>query len=183
MKLIDLLVRDLPVRGGWRDGCLHASQDRYGDIYSYYESYFLRVLTCELADDWKTAIITREQYEAALDADSNPVWDGEGVPTVRCVCEIEVPGGWRKCRINYVSSKIIVYQMIESGQEYSSMVAYFRCRPIRTNEQRKRDFSIGAMERAWEQATKKPACNFYAIYDAIAEGKIPGVRLDDESGI
>ena len=81
MKLIDLLVQELPKRGGWPDGALNATQDKDGQVcfsagavpeFGYVaweggdwcgnEFYTTR------ASDYDTAIITREQYEAALAA-------------------------------------------------------------------------------------------------------------------
>lgn len=81
MKLIDLLVKELPRRGGWPEGALNATQDKDGQVcfsagavpeFGYVawdggdwlgnEFYTTR------ASDYDTAIITREQYEAALTA-------------------------------------------------------------------------------------------------------------------
>ena len=81
MKLIDLLVKELPKRGGWPDGALNATQDKDGQVrfssgavprFGYVaweggdwcenEFYTIR------ASDYATAIITRDQYEAELAA-------------------------------------------------------------------------------------------------------------------
>lgn len=81
MKLIDLLVKELPKRGGWPDGALNATQDEDGEVnfsedatpvfgsvawhdgdWCGNEFYTIR------ASDYDTAIITREQYEFALAA-------------------------------------------------------------------------------------------------------------------
>lgn len=72
-------------------------------------------------------------------------WNGEGLPPVGCECEREVPRGWSRCRINYASSAIIVYQMLESGNEYASTLSAFRFRPIRSEEERKRDDRIASL--------------------------------------
>lgn len=81
MKLLDLLVKELPHRGGWFEGALNATQDKDGLVcfsdgavpeFGYFaweggdwcgnEFYTTR------ASDYDTAIVTREQYEAALAA-------------------------------------------------------------------------------------------------------------------
>lgn len=81
MKLIDLLVKELPKRGGWPEGALNATQDKDGEVcfsagavpefgYAAWaggdwcgnEFYTIR------ASDYATAIVTREQYEASLAA-------------------------------------------------------------------------------------------------------------------
>jgi hypothetical protein len=87
MKLIDILVRELPNRGGWKENVKTMTQDKGGDIYGYdclspilkecqmwasqsnnnlvIES---KIVVNELSSDWNVAVITREQYEAALAA-------------------------------------------------------------------------------------------------------------------
>lgn len=92
MKLIDILVEELPKRGGWPDGAARLAQDPDGDIqmlsnrHAYlvsvgwtgdgrsdcYGQYAARKLE-PLASDYATAIITREQYEAAL-AEKDDGW-------------------------------------------------------------------------------------------------------------
>lgn len=81
MKLLDLLVKELPKRGGWPDGALNATQDKDGEVcfsdgavpefgYAAWEggdwcgSEFHTIR----ASDYAAAIITREQYESALEA-------------------------------------------------------------------------------------------------------------------
>uniref|UniRef100_A0AAU6W4J2 Uncharacterized protein n=1 Tax=Pseudomonas phage Aurca01 TaxID=3138527 RepID=A0AAU6W4J2_9VIRU len=43
---------------------------------------------CELADDCRDAIVTRDQWQAAVDSLKSPAWNGEGLPPVgKAVCE------------------------------------------------------------------------------------------------
>jgi len=47
----------------------------------------------EVADDYRTAIVTRAEWQAAVDALNTPLaikeeWDGEGLPPVGTVCKI-----------------------------------------------------------------------------------------------
>ena len=91
MKLIDILVEELPKSGGWLRDVKTMTQDRIGNIWGY-DCYSPRlkgglwssksgddlvrdskVEARNLAVDWNTAIITREQYEAALAA-KNEGW-------------------------------------------------------------------------------------------------------------
>lgn len=92
MKLIDMLVEELPKRGGWRHDVKTMTQDKWKDIWGYnccqpwlkYSGWWVsksgadlvnnsKIEVTELAIDWQTAIITREQYEAALAA-KNDGW-------------------------------------------------------------------------------------------------------------
>nr|DAM87631.1 MAG TPA: hypothetical protein [Caudoviricetes sp.] len=81
MKLIDLLVKELPRRGGWPDGALNATQDEDGGVnFSEGATPVFGLVAWHdgdwcgnefhtiTASDYDTAIITREQYEYALAA-------------------------------------------------------------------------------------------------------------------
>ena len=81
MKLIDLLVKELPHRGGWPDGALNATQDKDGQVcfsagavpefgYVAWEGgdWLGTEFYTTRASDYATAIITRKQYESALSA-------------------------------------------------------------------------------------------------------------------
>lgn len=81
MKLIDLLVKELPKRGGWPEGALNATQDKDGEVcFSSSATPEFGLAAWEGGDwcgnefhtirasDYDTAIITRAQYEAALAA-------------------------------------------------------------------------------------------------------------------
>lgn len=101
MKLIDILVEELPKMGGWPEGASRLAQDPDGDIqmlsnrHAYlvsvgwtgdgrsdcYGQYAARKLE-PLASDYDTSIITREQYESALAAKSEGwiEWGGGECP-------------------------------------------------------------------------------------------------------
>lgn len=107
MKLIDILVEELPKRGGWPAEALFAMQDYEGlvkfsksreKIYHDYSSGhvwcseggyawitngypFEGCFKVRVAKDNETAFISREQYEAALAA-SKQGWNGEGMPPI-----------------------------------------------------------------------------------------------------
>ncbi len=81
MKLIDLLVKELPKRGGWPDGALNATQDKDGQVcfsagavpefgYVAWEGgdWLGNEFYATRASDYAYAIITCEQYESALAA-------------------------------------------------------------------------------------------------------------------
>lgn len=86
MKLIDLLVQELPKRGGWPEGALNATQDKDGEVCfsdGAIPEFGLAAWTggdwCGnefstiRASDYATAIVTREQYESALSASKSAV--------------------------------------------------------------------------------------------------------------
>lgn len=89
MKLIDILVEELPKRGGWPEGGAFVAQEEGGDLYSFTSKplkdcddewmdesscgYHKKVGKLPEASDHDTSTITREQYEAALAA-KNDGW-------------------------------------------------------------------------------------------------------------
>ncbi len=110
MKLIDILVQELPKRGGWTAGAVCITQDADGSICTWgAEGVFFRghwqhpsgksllKYWCregfEITEDYATAIITREQYKAAL---KQPVWDGTSLPPVGVECEMANENGTYK---------------------------------------------------------------------------------------
>ena len=108
-------------------------------------------------------------------------WDGKGLPPVGCECEREVPGGWDKCKINYLSDAVIVYEMIGSGNEYASNPYRFTFRPTRTEAERRREEAIKAIHEEWPGSPVLWDA-FEVIYNDIAAGKISGIRLTDDAG-
>lgn len=128
-----------------------------------------------------------EQAKADEEADLNecigqnaaPVWNGEGVtPPVGCACERSWAGDeWQSCKILFASGQIVVVKLKESGREDAyniGDVAFRPTRPIRSESDRKRDEAVKAiMLTGWCQAAAEE------IYDLIAAGKVPGMKLGD----
>lgn len=101
MKLIDLLVKELPKLGGWPEGCYAITQDSSKAIniydsldgleinehgfWCYLNSWVGYCITEKesplLASDYDTAIITRAQYDSALAASDGWIeWKGGKCP-------------------------------------------------------------------------------------------------------
>lgn len=201
MKLIDLLLQELPKRGGWPVGAAHAWADPDGEIRFRgvgvsYDFYPAIAQVDKLAgvpgifheDTWRY-IITRDQYEAALAAAQQPVWNGGGLPPVGCECLVKVgPVGnpsWVCCSIVYSGSAGIAF-VYSDGQTLDCVGTgredYFR--PIRTEAECKRDEAIAAIVdfkigyHSYPKAAEEYLREVTALYDAIAAGKIPGVKLE-----
>lgn len=112
------------------------------------------------------------QFEASQE------WNGEGLPPVGCECEVSVDGGRSWCTYRAINEKNGA-RLIEIGnftEEFPDNNWIFR--PIRSEAERKR----GAAKNAIAELCRSSASNGHSadlIYDAIAAGKIPGVKLDD----
>lgn len=67
MKLLDLLVKELPKRGGWPKGVDAVEQDCEGELFEK-DSDYCSGFKLEKCDGWITDVVTKQQYESALAA-------------------------------------------------------------------------------------------------------------------
>lgn len=111
-------------------------------------------------------------------------WSGEGFPPVGCECEMQNDRG------EWIAVDIIAQNDgFSFGWNYDYRMVYFsdkpaEFRPIRTEAERKRDIATQSMNSVWREVSGKEVNGkllsiYEVIYDAIAAGKIPGVKLDD----
>ncbi|HBL8926512.1 TPA: hypothetical protein LTW74_001436 [Enterobacter hormaechei] len=191
MKLIDILVRDLPNLGGWPFGVYSIGQSLDGDLYDSVDiarGYLFDGKPFNMASDWVDAVVNVEQYEAALAA-SKPEWDGEFPIPAGTEVEVHFDGDdsrvWTKFRVEYMAGDIVVLHdyRIDNVEAYKHKILSFR--PIHSEEDKKRDASIQEMieliehlvgDRANPVHGKKAVAEKF--YDAIAAGKIPHIRID-----
>ena len=113
-------------------------------------------------------------------------WNGEGLtPPVGCVCERSWDGDkWLQCEILFVGRDLIVVRLDSPGVEEVYDINSVTFRPIRTEAERKRDIATQSMNSVWREVAGKEVNGkllsiYEVIYDAIAVGKIPGVKLED----
>ena len=206
MKLIDLLVQELPKRGGWPEGALSITQDNDGSLCvwdtndPHYDGfswkhhtgnslvhYWHVINAVPLSCDHRESIVTYWQYKAALAESQKPAWNGEGMPPVGCECEYSLNAGktWWKCKIDYIVGTQGVVMLCDTfeGVQYVKFSSYggtLKFRPIRTEADKKRericDAIYGVLTKAERQHNRSDEAE--AVYDAIAAGKIPGVKLE-----
>ncbi|WP_313046733.1 hypothetical protein [Atlantibacter hermannii] len=180
MKLIDILVQELPKHGGWPDGVKVVEQDSNGSLIEM-ESGYCSDFRLQLADDWLPETLTREEYESALSA-SQTQWNGEGMPPVGCECEALFYSGrgeWYRAKIIGHDEGRVVGRWIEGPKAYEILdyvSPHGAFRPIRSEADQKRKESIGIIA----DICRSSASNGHSaelIYDAIAAGKIPHIQL------
>ena len=192
MKLIDLLVQELPKRGGWPEGVVKIHQDYDGETWGWlvHDSAELLFTLDQVATNARKYgkkekcenMVTREQYESALAASQKTAWNGEGLPPVGCECEVSADGGRSWCTYRAINEKNGV-RLIEIGnltEEFENDNWIFR--PLHTEAERKRDEAVEAIDFYMTEFIPDTPNEFYhakKIYDTIAAGKIPGVKLDD----
>lgn len=212
MKLIDLLVQELPKRGGWPDGANYAVQDADGTVKFAKTLTYLHYLAGEwrsnengfdwiygdrpfdgnfvaewTADDNHKAVISMARYECGISKKetgkkSADEWNGEGVTPLGCECEYISNGtSWGKVKvIGFDGEKIVIRP---SGEIYYAITPSDKdvFTPLRTEAERKRDAFIDAVldDMRTIPCDLSLRDEVAVIYDAIAAGKIPGVKLED----
>lgn len=216
MKLIDLLVQELPKRGGWPHNALSITQDDDGSLCiwdtndPHYDGlswkhhtgnslvyYWHGINAVPLSCDRRESIVTYWQYKAALAESQKPAWNGEGLPPVGAKVEffINPKLGYRNARtpdagteMEVVAHKtttdgndVAVCYWDEGGAGRSCCLAPESLKPLRTEAERKRDAFINAVldDMRVTPCDLSLRDEVAVIYDAIAAGKIPGVKLED----
>lgn len=148
MKLIDILVQELPDLGGWPIGADGLYQNAKGHLIGV-QGCIISPVDMELgivADDLHRSV-TREQYEAALAA-SKPEWNGDGLPPVGVEFEHSFHADgfstwhWRKCT---AVGKHGVLCVDEKDTELYLNDTNNRFRPIRSEADKKRDEAVADM--------------------------------------
>lgn len=106
----------------------------------------------------------------------SPVWNGDGViPPVGCICESSWVGDeWQQCEILFRSNQFVVVKLKESGMEDAYNIGDVIFRPIRPEAELKREEAVKTiMLTGWCQSAAEE------IYDLVAAGKVPGMKLED----
>lgn len=199
MKLIDLLAQELPECGGWPEGVDSIHQDRDGWIYAWTGSspkFLFRAGI--IADNCRPYgldesienMVTRNQYKSVLALSQKPAWNGEGLPPVGCECEyLDNNGKWYPVTIKYASDQLVVISGVTKiiGVEHDTEIAKDiiidkpQFRPLRTESERKHEAVLESICAVLEMVAQdyKREDEAKLIYEAIAAGKIPGVKLED----
>jgi hypothetical protein len=201
MKLIDLLVQELPNRDGWPHDALSITQDNDGSLCvwdkndPYYDGlswrhhawnslvyYWRGINAVPLSCDHRESIVTYWQYKAALAESQKQAWSGEGLPPAGCECEFISNGvSLGKVRvIGFDGEKIVIRP---SGEIYYAITPSNKdvFIPFRTEAERKHEAVLESICAVLEMVAQdyKREDEAKLIYEAIAAGKIPGVKLED----
>lgn len=167
--------------GGYGATGRHWNHDGYpNDIIAY------RLHQPQEADQAKAD--DEADLNECIGQDAAPVWNGEGLPPVGVECEYSWAGEpWASGVIRYISKHTIIIET-QADSTGDTECAYhptdIKLRPFRTEADRKRDEAVQALCNAGggigrvDEESGYGSC-WFDIYDAIAAGKIPGVKLDN----
>lgn len=206
MKLIDLLVQELPKRGGWPEGVVKIHQDYDGETWGWFDHDSAELLftldqveknarKCGKKEKCEN-MVTREQYESALAASQKLAWSGEGLPPVGAKVEffinpkLRYSNAWipdAGTEMEVVAHKtttngndVAVCYWDEGGAGRSCCFIPETLKPLRTEAERKHEAVFESICAVLEMVAQdyKREDEAKLIYEAIAAGKIPGVKLE-----
>lgn len=191
MKLIDLLVQELPKRGGRPvavslDFIQWCNKHHLKFEINHSNSFF-----SDLEGDYVSFLDYQKAKQAALAAAKQPVWNGEGLPPVGCECEAryrEADGAeWFFFRCVGVDCGIAFGW---AGKEAVTLgKGSYEFRPIRSGADKNREEGVialakagGALEFKYGEklgdSERLVGEAWYELYDKIAAGEVKGVKLD-----
>ena len=194
MKLKELLVQELPKFGGWPDECVFAAY-RNGFVHYYIDDHgvmrpkpFYLTRLAILPDDYIDAIVTREQYEAALAAAQKVEWDGVALPPVGSNIEARFEGDWVEVTVAYSGcpeshgdastwNEALVFNRVTTRPFWAD-----EFRPIRSEADKKRKETIDLMDKRFKEVlaagSTEAMAIFATVYDTILAGKIPSGHIE-----
>ena len=171
------------------------NNDRAGDFYWAHDGFGGDIIAYRLQQPTKSEQVRDDAAEADDESDLNecigqgvdiPEWNGEGVPPVGVECEFKcATGEWVEVEITAIARNGVCF--VERGKNGENYVSFSReFRPLRTEAEKLRDEAGLALYNAinWnaegEMVSPSRMEDYKKAYDAIAAGKIPGVKLEDK---
>ncbi|CAI9399461.1 hypothetical protein [Lelliottia sp. T2.26D-8] len=180
MKLIDILVQELPNRGGWpidSDDERTLTATLPGICWGLDGGgYYAFRGPCDS--------VSHQLYEETLLARKS-VWNGEGLPPVGAECEFYDCEAWHVVQVKFIGDKYAVLQDLKFDVERVYCVADKpdKFRPIRSEADKKRDEAATCIQEMFdsynEDVGNDELSRFgYRLLQKIAAGKIPHIRID-----
>lgn len=185
--LVDVKYRDGVIKKGLR--ALIANSGRSASRLFWVKDNIPTDIIAYRLHQPKEVAHTEEEQEIDLNEciGQAPVteWNGEGLPPVGCECEYRKykkseQSEWFNGVVKYASEFTVVIQPACYPDETVGHPANFEFRPIRSEVDRKREEAAGKIfDVICKSLTDDSESTSFAIYDAIAAGKITGIKLED----
>ncbi|HCD7173161.1 TPA: hypothetical protein NDY72_000292 [Enterobacter cloacae] len=194
MKLINYLLSESKKGWEWPSNVVKAVVMEGSRVVHFYFDYAcppsLSETLISLHPFTSAEVVTSQQYKAALVA-SKPEWDGEGLPLVgaevQCICNQFPSEGQEKLlgKILYSGEYTILHTYKTNEQHHVPvesvlMTKHWSITPIRSQADKKRDEAVESIKAMlmYDYGDDPRLNDAVILYDAIAAGKIPHIRID-----
>lgn len=182
----DNTMVDVRYRDGQMQKAERADSYEWGHGYAHFVTTGADIIAYRLHQPQEVS-----QTEAEQEADLNDCigqspateWNGEGLPPAGCECERSWAGDkWLQCKIIFTGDEIVLVKL--ETREVAYQLSDVRFRPVRSEAERKREKAVQALCNAGggngrvDENSGYGSC-WFDVFDAIAAGKIPGVKLED----
>ncbi|MGX5067686.1 hypothetical protein ACWKYH_06830 [Enterobacter sp. UPMP2076] len=176
------------IKGDWKDFYEAPDEAMLLVADSYHRQYFVDIFP-EAGGKYWSYLSSHGKWGAGVKPEDFTVlavreriaeWNGEGLPPVGLVVEVSVDGGRTWCSYKAISEHNGM-RLVEIGnftEEFQENNWTFR--PIRSEADKKRDEAVTALHDEYfsHAPIDKVRDVLYELYDAIAAGKIPHIRID-----
>lgn len=164
------------------------NNDRAGDFYWSHHGFGGDIIAYRLTRDANDRAnddtIERDLNECIGQDIDVPEWNGDGLPPVGTICMANLANGWTDVKVAYIGDEggcreALVFEIKSTKPAWAD-----EFRPLRTEAEKLRDEAGLALYHAinWnaegEMVSPSRMEDYKKAYDAIAEGKIPGVKLE-----
>lgn len=185
MKLIDILLKELPRRGGWPEDSEEMCQSgQDSEIYTGSEILRDFYAGVEAEDCGISNEITKEEYESALAALKLVKWNGQGLPPVGTIVQglpLDAASFERPFMftINCIHDGCFIGEAMSGGKVYGEL-SRWEISPVRSKEEISREEALFDINKLIGDIEKYPTWRHAVcgIYDAIAAGEIRGLRAE-----
>ncbi|HBM3111136.1 TPA: hypothetical protein ACOVJJ_001267 [Klebsiella oxytoca] len=184
MTLLEILVRELPKRGGWPAQFKVAHTDG-GRLKIVFESSAFMPWGAPWSEnmDIEPGIVTREQYAEALGPNKSE-WDGNGTPPAGSCFEYQsTQGHWERAKMIFCGKEFAIIDLEGFGESWLSLTGTI-FRAARSEEDKRRDEAVQEFVRSIIECVDLHS--MHKRQDVIVREKVysllpslPGVTVND----
>ncbi|HBM3185729.1 TPA: hypothetical protein LVM22_002005 [Klebsiella oxytoca] len=201
MTLLEILVRELPKRGGWPGDAVAISVSSAMAVYAHERmptriisgvwtdenedtfGKYGRIFFLDESQDYREKPVTREQYEAVLSADKAE-WDGNGTPPAGSCFEYQSSQGhWERAKMIFCGKEFAIIDLEGFGESWLRLTGTI-FRVARSEEDKRRDEAVEEFVRSIIECVDLHS--MHKRQDVIVREKVysllpslPGVTVND----
>lgn len=178
------------IKGDWKDFYEAPDEAMILVVDAYGRKYFTDIFPEPGGKYWSALSshgtwgngVNPEAFTVMAVREKLDVWDGNFPIPAGTEVEVHFDGDdsrvWTQFRVEYMAGEVVVLHdyRIDNVDAYKHKTLSFR--PVRSESDKKRNEAVEAMIKHEDDPIDVTENYYHAIYDAIAAGKIPHIRID-----